>query len=68
MDQPKHAAQRKTIAPMFTPTHLGELASLIRQRSAVVLDRLPRNEPFDFVERVSIELTHRCWRHCFDFP
>src|SRR6516165_481381 len=57
MDQPKHADQRKTVSPMFTPTHLDELARLIRQRSARVLDNLPRNETFNFVEKVSIELT-----------
>ena len=55
MDQPRHAEQRKTVSPMFTPTHLDELAVLIRQRSASVLDNLPRNETFNFVERVSIE-------------
>ena len=30
MDQPRHSAQRKTVSPMFTPTHLDELAILIR--------------------------------------
>ncbi len=34
MDQPRHGAQRKTVAPMFTPTHLDQLAVNIRQRSA----------------------------------
>ena len=34
MDQPRHGAQRKTVAPMFTPTHLDELAINIRKRSA----------------------------------
>jgi cytochrome P450 len=68
MDQPKHAAQRKTVAPMFTPAHLDELAVLIRKRSAKVLDELPRNETFNFVERVSIELTTQMLATLFDFP
>jgi cytochrome P450 len=68
MDQPKHSAQRKTVSPMFTPTHLDELAVLIRQRSAKVLDSLPRNETFNFVERVSIELTTQMLATLFDFP
>jgi cytochrome P450 len=68
MDQPKHAAQRKTVSPMFTPGHLDELAILIRQRSARVLDNLPRNETFNFVERVSIELTTQMLATLFDFP
>src|SRR3978361_2113482 len=68
MDQPLHSAQRKTVSPMFTPTHLDELAILIRQRSAKVLDALPRNETFNFVERVSIELTTQMLATLFDFP
>ncbi len=68
MDQPKHAEQRKTVSPMFTPTHLDELAVLIRKRSAKVLDSLPRNETFNFVERVSIELTTQMLATLFDFP
>ena len=68
MDQPRHSAQRKTVSPMFTPTHLDELAVLIRQRSARVLDNLPRNETFNFVDRVSIELTTQMLATLFDFP
>src|SRR3978361_2279733 len=68
MAQPLHSAQRKTVSPMFTPTHLDELAILIRQRSAKVLDALTRNETFNFVERVSIELTTQMLATLFDFP
>lgn len=68
MDQPRHSSQRKTVSPMFTPTHLDELAKLIRQRSQTVLDNLPRNETFNFVERVSIELTTQMLATLFDFP
>jgi cytochrome P450 len=64
----KHADQRKTVSPMFTPTHLDELAKLIRERSTNVLDNLPRNETFNFVERVSIELTTQMLATLFDFP
>src|SRR5246500_3151723 len=68
MDQPKHSAQRKTVSPMFTPTHLDELAKLIRARTIKVLDGLPRNETFNWVERVSIELTTQMLATLFDFP
>jgi len=55
-DGPAEAcAQRKTVSPMFTPAASDELAVLIRQRSGKVLDELPRNETFNFVDRVSIE-------------
>jgi cytochrome P450 len=68
MDEPRHTPQRKTVTPMFTPQHLDEMAKLIRERSCKVLDALPRNETFDFVERVSIELTTQMLATLFDFP
>jgi cytochrome P450 len=68
MDQPRHSAQRKTVAPMFTPTHLDQLAISIRERSAECLDNLPQNEVFDWVDRVSIELTTQMLAVLFDFP
>jgi cytochrome P450 len=68
MDEPQHAAQRKTVSPLFTPVHLNNLAILIRERSASVLDNLPRGETFNWVERVSIELTTQMLATLFDFP
>jgi cytochrome P450 len=68
MDQPRHSAQRKTVAPMFTPTNLDELAVNIRKRSASCLDNLPVNEVFDFVDQVAIELTTQMLAVLFDFP
>ena len=68
MDRPRHSAQRKTVAPMFTPTHLDQFAISIRKRSAECLDNLPRHEVFDWVDRVSIELTTQMLAVLFDFP
>jgi cytochrome P450 len=68
MDQPRHGAQRKTVAPMFTPTHLDQLAISIRKRSAECLDNLPVNDVFDWVDKVSIELTTQMLAVLFDFP
>jgi cytochrome P450 len=68
MDQPRHSAQRKTVAPMFTPTHLDQLAINIRKRSAECLDNLPVGEVFDWVDKVSIELTTQMLAVLFDFP
>ncbi|MES2196823.1 MAG: cytochrome P450 [Pseudomonadota bacterium] len=68
MDQPRHSAQRKTVAPMFTPTHLDQLAINIRKRSAECLDNLPVNEVFDWVDKVSVELTTQMLAVLFDFP
>ena len=68
MDQPRHSAQRKTVAPMFTPTHLDQLAINIRKRSIECLDNLPKNDAFNWVDRVSIELTTQMLAVLFDFP
>jgi cytochrome P450 len=68
MDQPRHSGQRKTVAPMFTPASLDELAVNIRKRAAGCLDNLPRGEVFDFVDQVSIELTTQMLAVLFDFP
>src|ERR1700709_1234952 len=68
MDQPTHSAQRKTVSRMVAPADLEELAVLIRERAGKVLDALPRNETFNFVDRVSIELTTQMLATLFDFP
>ena len=40
----------------------------IRERTARVLDGLPRNETFDWVDRVSVELTTMMLATLFDYP
>ncbi len=68
MDEPGHMAQRKTVQPMFMPTNLNTLAQTIRVRACEILDNLPINETFDWVDRVSIELTTQMLAILFDFP
>ena len=68
LDPPMHDQQRKVIMPMFAPGSLETLAPLIRSRAAKILDELPRGEDFDFVDRVSIELTSQMLATLFDFP
>lgn len=68
MDPPRHTAQRKTVAPIVAPTNLANMEGLIRERTAAVLDGLPRNEAFDWVDRVSTELTALMLATLFDFP
>jgi cytochrome P450 len=68
MDEPRHSQQRKTVAPMFTPQTLDHLAFTIRTRACRILDDLPRNETFDWVDRVSVELTTQMLATLFDFP
>lgn len=68
MDPPRHTAERRTVAPIVAPANLKNMTDLIRQRTAVVLDELPRGEEFDWVDRVSIELTTMMLATLFDFP
>ncbi len=68
MDPPRHTAQRKTVAPIVAPSNLANMEGLIRERTASVLDGLPRNQPFDWVDRVSTELTALMLATLFDFP
>jgi cytochrome P450 len=68
MDPPRHTAQRKTVAPIVAPTNLANMEGTIRQRTQAVLDGLPRNETFDWVDLVSTELTAMMLATLFDFP
>ncbi len=68
MDPPQHTAKRRTVAPSFTPSEIQRLSSGIRNRTADLLDSLPRNEEFDWVENVSIALTRDMLATLFDYP
>jgi cytochrome P450 len=68
MDPPRHDEQRKAVNPIVAPANLATMAVAIRDRTVRVLDALPRNETFDWVERVSIELTTQMLATLFDFP
>ncbi len=68
MDPPKHDEQRKSVAPIVAPANLAALAGTIRQRTQAVLDSLPRDTPFNWVDKVSIELTTQMLATLFDFP
>jgi cytochrome P450 len=68
MDPPRHDEQRKAVTPIVAPPNLATMEPLIRQRTRHVLDSLPRNETFNWVDKVSIELTTLMLATLFDFP
>ncbi|MEQ8693222.1 MAG: cytochrome P450 [Pseudomonadales bacterium] len=68
MDQPKHNEQRKAVAPVAAPRNLANLEPTIRRRVIDILENLPIGERFNWVERVSIELTTQMLATLFDFP
>jgi cytochrome P450 len=68
MDPPKHDEQRKVVSPVVAPANLANMEGMIRERTVRVLEGLPRNETFDWVDRVSIELTTMMLATLFDYP
>ena len=68
MDPPKHDDQRKAVSTIVAPANLNNWTQLIRDRTGTLLDSLPRNQPFDWVDKVSIELTTCMLATLFDFP
>ncbi len=68
MDRPKHTGQRRTVAPAFTPAEMKRMEEEIRLRTAETLDSLPWNKPFDWVEKVSVELATGMLAILFGFP
>ena len=68
MDPPKHDVQRKVVQPIVSPENLANFEGLIRSRVRDTLDALPRGETFNWVDKVSIELTCQMLATLFDFP
>jgi cytochrome P450 len=68
MDPPKHDLQRATVSGVVAPPNLAKMEAIIRERTCKVLDGLPVGETFNWVDRVSIELTKQMLATLFDFP
>ncbi len=68
MDPPKHDVQRKIVSPAVSPANLQILGPLIRERAGKILDGLPIGETFDWVDKVSMELTAMTLATLFDIP
>ena len=69
MDPPKHDEQRLIVQPKFTQRHLqSSMEEVIRSRVINILDSLPRNEPFNWVDWVSKDLTGQMLATLFDVP
>ena len=67
-DPPHHTGQRRAVAPSFGPKEVALMKEEVQQRTAEVLDSLPIGEPFDWVQKLSIELTTGMLAKLFDFP
>ena len=67
-DPPIHTAQRKVIAPAFSPSQMIKLDAQVKARTKELMDGLPVGESFDWVERVSIPQTLGMLCILFDMP
>ncbi len=68
MDGPTQVAHRKTVAPALGPRNLKRLEPMVRERVELILDGLPVGEDFEWVDRVSVELTTSMLAVLIDFP
>lgn len=68
MDPPKHDAHRMAVSPIVAPQNLLRFEATIRERTQRVLASLPIGETFNWVDRVSIELTTMMLATLLDFP
>lgn len=68
MDRPEHTGQRRTVAPAFTPSEMTRIGPDVRARTEQLIDSLPIGEEFDWVDKVSIELTTGMLAILFGFP
>jgi cytochrome P450 len=68
IDEPYHAPKRKAVSPTLAPANLAKMSPIVRERAGEILDALPIGEPFDWVDKVSMELTAMTLATLFDFP
>ncbi|HEV2364683.1 MAG TPA: cytochrome P450 [Caulobacteraceae bacterium] len=68
MDEPEHSVHRKAVSPTVAPANIAKMAPIVRERAGQILDSLPIGEPFDWVDKVSKELTAMTLATLFDFP
>ena len=67
-DPPLHDEQRKVVSPVVAPGNLPRMEERVRHEANAILDALPMDETFDWVDRVAIELTGRVLSELMDFP
>jgi cytochrome P450 len=68
MDPPDHEIHRGAVSEGVSPANLALMEPLIRERAGAILDSLPIGVEFDWVDKVSIELTAMTLATLFDYP
>ena len=68
MDPPDHETHRGAVSEGVSPANLMAMEPIIRERAGEILDGLPIGVEFDWVDKVSIELTAMTLATLFDYP
>ena len=68
MDPPAHGIHRGAVSEGVSPASLADFEPLIRERIGTILDGLPIGEEFDWVDKVSMELTAMTLATLFGYP
>ena len=68
MDPPEHEPLRMSVQPVVAPKNLKELELVIRDRVVSILDALPTGETFNWVDKVSIDLTSQMLATLLGYP
>lgn len=68
MDPPDHTPRRRAVAPIGNRQSLRGYEDLIRERTGALLDGIAPGEEFDWVKRVSVDLTSMMLATMLDFP
>ena len=68
MDPPAHGIHRGAVSEGVSPAALADFEPLIRERIGGILDGLPIGEEFDWVDKVSMELTAMTLATLFGYP
>lgn len=68
MDLPDHRVHRTAVTPVFNSNNLAALDEEVRDRVGQILDRVPVNEPFNWVTTVANELPLQMLSTLFGIP
>ena len=68
MDPPDHRTHRSAVTPVFSSANLQQLKAEVSARVDQILDRVPLNEPFDWVSTVANELPLQMLSTLFGIP
>ena len=68
MDPPDHRIHRSAVTPVFNSENLAAMDEEVKTRANEILDRVPTNEPFDWITTVANELPLQMLSTLFGIP